>query len=290
MIPDYTPLWYWVQERTSIRMRRERGDPLPWTTDPILATYRFCNVRREDDRGTVWIRQHIRERFADHPYLWLMLCIARQINWPDTLAELMAAGAWPSAPWFQPSQITRVLNARRDRGEKVYTGAYMISAPATKGSDKQTYIAETVIGGLWRNPLAVLRRIRDADAPPTLQDTHAAITQFNGWGNFLAYQAVVDMRFTRLLENAPDVRTWAAAGPGTIRGLNRLHGRAVDAPLSQTQALDEMRAIYDVAEATTGVAMDFSDVPNILCETDKYLRVKLGEGKPRAKYVPGRGS
>lgn len=32
------------------------------------------------------------------------------------------------------------------------------------------------------------------------------------------------------------------------------------------------------------------EVPNILCETDKYLRVLNGEGKPRALYVPGRGS
>lgn len=39
----------------------------------------------------------------------------------------------------------------------------------------------------------------------------------------------------------------------------------------------------------TGVSMDFSDVPNILCETDKYLRVKLGEGTPRARYVLSRG-
>jgi hypothetical protein len=50
-----------------------------------------------------------------------------------------------------------------------------------------------------------------------------------------------------------------------------------------------MRAIYKVVQQETGVAMDFSDVPNILCETDKYLRVKNGEGKPRALYVPGRG-
>ena len=36
--------------------------------------------------------------------------------------------------------------------------------------------------------------------------------------------------------------------------------------------------------------MDFSDVPNILCETDKYLRAKLSEGKPKASYGRGRGA
>jgi hypothetical protein len=31
------------------------------------------------------------------------------------------------------------------------------------------------------------------------------------------------------------------------------------------------------------------DIEHSLCETDKYLRVKNGEGRPRAKYVRGRG-
>lgn len=282
---DYTPLWHWVREREQIRIRKDRGDVPPWTDDPILATYRFCNVRREDDRGTIWIRKHIREPFANHPLLWLMLCAARQINWPDTLAELMRSlDAWPYGDHFEPRLMTLLLNQRKNRGKKVYTGAYMISAPATKGADKQAYIAETVIGALWR------RREHFPTWNVSLRRVHEWITASNGWGAFMAYQAVVDMRFTRLLDAAPDIETWAAAGPGTIRGLNRLHGRALTYGLSQGQALGEMRAIFKVAQTETGVAMDFSDVPNILCEVDKYLRVKLGEGKPRALYVPGRGS
>lgn len=285
MSTDYTPLFHWIKEREKVRIAKERGDALPWTQDPIIATYRFCNVRREDDRGTVWIRQHIREAFAGHPNLWFMLCIARQINWPDTLAELIAERAWPVDDGrFTPSLITSVLNRRKARGDKVYTGAYMISAPSTKGADKQAYIAETVIGALWR------RREHFPTWNVSLRSVHEWLTASNGWGNFMAYQALVDMRFTPLLAEAPDVTTWAAAGPGTLRGLNRLHGRAVDFVLGQGLARNEMRKIYEFVQAETGVAMDFSDVPNILCETDKYLRVKLGEGKPRALYVAGRGA
>src|SRR5437868_3600415 len=101
--PDYAPLITWVEERERIRVRKESGAPPPWTDDAILATYRFCNVRRENDRVTVWVRENIRERFAEHPYLWLMLCIARQINWPDTLADLIFNGAWPLDETFKPS-------------------------------------------------------------------------------------------------------------------------------------------------------------------------------------------
>jgi hypothetical protein len=105
----------------------------------------------------------------------------------------------------------------------------------------------------------------------------------------MAYQAVVDMRFTQLLSGAPDIGTWAAAGPGTMRGLNRLSSRPLDSRVSRYQALVEMRSIYDVITRETGVVIDFSDVPNILCETDKYLRIKNGEGKMKARYVQGRG-
>lgn len=157
--------------------------------------------------------------------LWLMLCIARQINWPDTLSELMRTpAAWPFGPDFDPSAMTVALNSRRNCGEKVYTGAYMISAPATKGADKQAYIAQKVIGALWR------RRERFPELNLSLRLVHQWIMQSNGWGAFMAYQAVVDMRFTPILQSAPDVASWAAAGPGTIRGLNRVHGRRVDFP------------------------------------------------------------
>lgn len=283
--PDYETLYYWVQQREAARIHKNAGGPPPYSTDPILASYRFCNVRREDDRVTIWIRKNIREPFADHPRLWHMLCIARQINWPDSLAELIRDGAWPNDEKFDPRTIAEVLNARKTRGEKIYTGAYMISAPQVKGADKQLYIACDVIGDLWRR--------RDTFPLPVkglaMKMVHRWIMMSNGWGNFMAYQAVVDMRFTRILRDAPDVGTWAAAGPGTIRGLNRIHRRPTHDALDQTQALREMRRIYADITLMTGVAMDFSDVPNILCETDKYLRVVRGEGTPRARYIPGRG-
>lgn len=156
-----------------------------------------------------------------------------------------------------------------------------------KGESKSNVVAKKTIGALWmeRERLA---SFFSSGVTPTMRGFHA---RHDGWGPFLAYQAVVDMRFCpSLLASASDRETWAAAGPGTLRGLNRVHGRRVDARLSQSYALSEMREIHRLSFDATGVEMDFSDVPNILCETDKYLRVKMGEGKPRALYVPGRGS
>lgn len=280
-IADYRPLLYWVETREATRINKE-WNIRPYTEDKIIAEYRFCNVRREDDRVTLWVKENIRERFADHPHLWFMLCIARQINWPDTIADLLQFHAFPNDDRFIPDLITGVLNRRKANGLKIYTGAYMISAPHEKGADKQKYIAEHVLGNLWENRI-------NFPLNSTLELTHKWLHSFDGWGPFMAYQVIVDMRFTKILNNASDVHTWAAAGPGTIRGLNRIHGRDKEFNLSQAQALIELQQTFEFLKSNCKVKMDFSDVPNAYCETDKYMRVWYGEGRPRAKYVIGRG-
>jgi hypothetical protein len=236
---------------------------------------------------TKWIRENIREAFAGHQHLWFMLCIGRVINWPDALADLIKAGAWPAdgVDDFDPARIADVLDDRASHEMKCFTGAYTITAPPEKGAKKTTFVANVTLGNLWQ------KRARFERNPPrTMREFHMELTQFKAWGPFMAYQAIVDMRFTPILSGAADVASWAAAGPGTIRGLNRLHGRPLDFALPQDRALDEIRTIYALTKESTGVDVDFSDVPNMLCETDKLLRVRKGEGAPRALYVPGRGA
>ena len=331
----------WVNEREAIRMRKAvlaaRGqtcnDPWPenegawgkgyWTLDyltddEILRKFRFCNVRREDDRVTTWIRQHIIERWPDHEHLWLMLAIARTINWPPTLQELIRANdghgtwAWPSSNGFRPSFMAAVLEDRKRRGEKIYTGAYMIRAPSSPSEGwftwgKQRYIAEVVIGKLWKDreswsevlrPFKVYLGHGDfREDSPTSEEVWRTFqnSKYTGWGPFMAYQVVVDLQHTRYLREAPDVQTWAAAGPGTLRGLNRWMGYAPDSRLDQEEA---MKWLLDLRKQLNSIGspmaswvgeLDLSDVCNICCEWDKYERVRLGEGRPRALYVPGRG-
>ena len=282
---------YWITEREAIRQKKEARQPVPWTDDPILRDYRFCNVRREDDKVTRWIADHIRRPYEDNPNLWFMLCVARIINLPDTLQELMDADLWPVDEW-KPDQAAAVLEARKARGDQIETSAYMIRAESNRKAkwydwSKQRYICEIVLGRLWPRRDQFHSLFPDAG----LQLVHGWMKTNYAWADFMSYQAIVDMRFTPILDDAFDLDRWAAAGPGTIRGLNRLAGRDIDFRLKQDRALKEMKALYPelcagYERVSPGRFLDFSDVPNILCEVDKYLRVLNGEGKPRAKYRP----
>lgn len=334
------PLWKWVNERHAIYLRKaiRAGDKVPATAltpsfggvyyeefkhaakgypdrdgkmtalsrDPIFQQYRFCNVFRELDRVTAWIRFNIRREYADHRHLWLMLAIARYINWPETLQYLIddsdcVEGAWPGdATGFDPEMLGKALDTVSASGRKVYTGAYMIRAESNPKAEwyswtKQQYIARIVIGRLWEDRHEWEAILEDQpEGGLTMEAVWARFQhpRYIGWGPFMAYQVCVDMRHTRYLRGAPDINTWAAVGPGSRRGLNRLAGRDVNFNLSQEQGLDEMRQIYEEQDrfrAPWVPRIDLSDIQNCLCETDKYLRVLLGEGKPRAQYVPGRG-
>lgn len=286
------PFLEWIRERELIRIRREQGTPAPWTDNPILQQFRFCNVRREDDRVTIWVRERIRKPYADHSNLWFMLCIARFINWPPTLQAIMDAGAWPVEE-YQPERVVSVLDELSALPEtKVWTGAYLIKGDSDMAKPasyrrKPFYVGKTVLGETWHRRHAVA-----AWLPYGIQATHKVLSGIYGWGPFLSYQVAVDMKYCpRLFAGASDVDKWAASGPGTLRGLNRLHERRVDAPLSQEEALTEMLEIYPALSAAFddvhtlgGPGIDLSDVPNIMCEVDKMLRVRNNEGRPKALY------
>jgi hypothetical protein len=290
--------------RMSSRMKAAWGHEaaawdLNWLTDdPVMRQFRFCNVYRELDRVTVWIREHIREPFADHEHLWYMLAAARYINWPDTLADLIGTDGWPDDEHFSPETMTVGLELRKSRGVKMEGGAYMLRAESDPNApwynwSKQRYISEVVLGKLWAErkhwrQLFDVPDLRLQDVWLRFQDKH-----YTGWGPFMAGQVVTDLRWTRYLRNAPDIQTWTALGPGSARGLNRLHGRDVKYPLKQDQGVAELIELRELVNANLASWMhpiDLSDIQNCCCETDKWLRVRNGEGRPRSMYVPGRGS
>jgi hypothetical protein len=299
-----------MAERHKIYLRKRDGAEPPWTKDPILQEYRFCNVFRELDTVTIWIRENIREQYPNHPHLWFMLAIARTINWPPTLQNLMDAGFWPDRGRWYWLAVSSYLDALMSEGKKVYTGAYMIRAESDPANEwynktKQQYIAGCVLGNLWQDrkmigsvldQLAVteLTAISAVDFG-TLHGAHEMFMNYHGWGPFMAYELVTDLRHTRYLENAPDISTWANAGPGALRGLNRLRGLDPQTPMSQQEANERMFMLLQAANMneelcfTLDYILEMRDIEHSLCETDKYLRVKNGEGRPRAKYVRGRG-
>lgn len=271
------PLIYWMRERQAIYRRREAGQARPYTTDPILQKFRFCNVFRELDKTTVWIRENWRKPHENDDSICFAMGVARLFNHPESLGAIGYPDPWDSM------KVQRVLDARASLGKKVFSPAYIIS-PC--GSSKPKI--ERVIDD-YLNPFYVGAKNCIVDC--SLQETWSRIRQFDGFGPFIAYEVVSDLRWTPRLKNSPDIYTWANPGPGAFRGLNRLMGVHHDSGRNRDHAIDLMRRILSIAahelreEDPMFNKLEMRDIEHSLCETDKYLRVKLGQGRPKELFL-----
>jgi len=267
-------LFHWVTERESIREKRKQKMPPPWTTDTVLAQYRFCNVFREFDTVTQWImREWLQE---SSPTLAFNTAVGRLVNWPDTLKELKWFDTW------DPQRFIDVLASRKARGEKVWTGAYMVTGGYSAGGESKEVIIARVLSGLW----AQLNTTHGHPVPGDSLEAMAAKLETPGIGTFLGAQIVADLKNTEPFCNASDWYTWCAPGPGSTMGLNFLHDRDRRASLSADQFRREVNEIRLRIAEETELVLCAQNTQNCLCELSKYIRAKYFNERLKTTYRP----
>ena len=274
---------HYLVERETIRIKRERGDAGPWTTDPILSRYKFTNIMRSEDRTTRWLVKHWYEpnRDANMRIQALNCAVARYFGHQDFLEAIGYQREW------RPELLIKIATERLNSGQKVFTGAYIITN-AGSTDPKQNVVVTQFLTPFRHNLEQIIRRAET--------NSWQAVAEFMqtlpGIGPFMSKEIALDMLLTPLLENATDKLTWTPAGPGSIRGLNRLHDRPLQANLSQAKAVGEMQELMGLLQQTDwpdfmpriGVDYGVTDIQFSLCELDKYLRVQNKEGRPRSGY------
>lgn len=269
-------LTYWIQEREQIRKCKESKLPRPWTNDTILHTYRFCNVRRMDDKVSKWLLDNWYVPYFDHPNMLQAVGLARFINLPESLALLTDLVFQDTINW---KSIKTVLRKRKESGHTLFNGAYMV-----RGNDGQDKVASVV-----DYYVASLKDI--TIDPSSMEGTHARLLKAYGMGSFMAGQIVADLRWA-VKGVWRDRKTWAPIGPGSKRGMNRLQGLPLNSPLSQEEFLEKLRTLwYDLNERAKTEALnavlkrlELMDVQNCLCEFDKYERTLFDGRKPKQLY------
>lgn len=263
-----------IVERENCRHSKEMG-LVPHTDDPILAVNKFCNVNREHDAVTRWVKEHVRDREdLSHEDMISHLLVARIFNNPAALQFVI--------PFAKLDAVAKRLNALRAEGKSVFRGAYMMVVHGDAGRGKNAI-------DFYCNLVKEVRLLTGGNLPIHLCDVANRINSVTGLGVFMANQIVTDLRYTRFYPKAetPDWTTFVWPGPGTIRGVRRFYGADVAAGRNpgHDPAMINVKNVPNLlmkirhemqSRLPAGILNHFEDpnnLSNCFCEFDKYERV-----------------
>jgi hypothetical protein len=151
--------------------------------------------------------------------------------------------------------------------------------------DKVDYLVQYVLNLMWEKRKEITEEFAK---DPSLANLHKTLMRQNGLGSFMAAQVVADLKYTMQWNSAPDWFTFAASGPGSRRGLNRVMEYPTKQSWPEKLWKDKLLVLLAEVEAKRSKAklpeIHAQDLQNCLCEFDKYERVRLGEGTPKSRY------
>lgn len=288
----YSVLWNFAVERQRIYLRRAAGDRGPWTTDPVLSTYKFTNAYRAADRVSQYlIRMAYSEPEVDPRTMFLRVLLFKIFNKIETWESIVSELGLPVADDFDFDACELLLSRLREGRQSVYSGAYIMPSGGKLGLPKH------------RMHISLIRRMLDDGLPAklgataSLAEAYRLLAAVPTFGPFLAFQYGIDLNYTTLMDH--DEGEFVVAGPGALDGLSKCFDS-----LGEYTPEDTIRWLADIQElefkrrglrfnGLWGRRLQPIDVQNLFCEVSKYTRVshpgakgKSGRTRIKQKFKP----
>ena len=264
--------WRFAAERHRVYQARLRGEPRPWTTDPIIASHRFTNCYRAADRVSQYLIGEVIYRGSqDADEVLFRILLFRFFNSIQTWRLLQSALGELTWAAFRLDRYDEVLSEAFTRSERIYSAAYIVPPPNLGAQRKHT------------NHLLLLQQMLRGGLRKKLQTCASMAKAFQllrgypGMGDFLAYQLLIDINYSTLINF--DEMDFVVAGPGARDGLRKCLG-----PAARGIEADLIRYVSDAQEehfnrlglsfaGLYGRRLQLIDCQNLFCEVDKYARI-----------------
>mgnify|MGYP001250706421 FL=1 len=198
----------YCKEREAVRIKRESGEPFPWSEDSIFQKGRFLNVFREDDKVSKSIIQFAEPAKNDLPLLIQSLFFGRWCNKQTTIDDLTVNEL--NNPEALKNKLTNLEQWENYTaypvedshwGEKLYS---RIDAATYKFYEKKEEITELIINS----------------NQDVIAATNSINRQFKMNNDFPIFMALIDIAWFR--EDIIPITTNVPTGIGAEPYLDRL--------------------------------------------------------------------
>ena len=291
----YNDFFDFASARHSIYLKKEAGEPRPWSNDEIFNNWYFTNVYRELDKTTEWFRENVRRDLQLRPEVIPATMLFRWFNRIGIGETIFCQPDFENKTVFDSYMENRDINQMRGSIKYAHpqgpyvNGAYIIKAH--NGMDKLSGVLRAFDEAMeymdqWygsHDHKGYAYFGEEMIAQPSMEAATKTLSLCKFLGRFMAYEIVCDLRYTIYLSEALDKMTWANPGPGARRGINRVLGRDLKHGLTTKDAIGHM---YDLRIKSVDYGWndwEMREVEHTLCEFDKYERIREG-GRGKRRY------
>lgn len=285
--------WKFAFERHQIFKARVSGVPGPWSEDPILRTYKFCNVYRAADRVSQYLIREVCYSFQDdspEDRIFQIVAFRAFSNTQTWDSVRLFLGRNPTIADLRNGSFEAALTSAKALNGRLYTGAFILCATNAYGRRlKHLNHVDLFTDMFVKNALA--RQILEASS---LEGIYTLLHSYPLMGDFMSYQTAIDVNYSNLVNFSEN--DFTQPGPGALRGIakvftdtGRLSPREIVMWMVEQQDTAFERLGLDF-QGLWGRPIQAIDAQNLFCETDKYCREAIptltsARTRIKSKYV-----
>ena len=277
-VEAYNKYWEFAKKRQDVFYNRLFGAERPWTEDPILNEYKFCNVYRASDRVSQYlIKNIIYTGDQKEEEVIFRILLFKIFNKIETWEYLKNHFGEVSLKNFDINRYNYILESRIQTSTPVYSNAYISCATKAYGFDRKHENHLALIHDMIFNGQIVSKIVNARE----FKDVFRLLRCYPLIGDFMAYQLMTDINYSEVVNF--DENSFTVVGPGSMRGINKCfsnrNGKSYEYIIQWMVANqeDEFKKLGLSFKSLWGRPLHNIDCQGLFCETDKYCRVALPE-------------
>ena len=270
----YDTYWKFAAKRQDIFFNRLDGNPPPWTSDPVLKTYKFTNVYRATDRTSQFLIEDVIYKGNQEPIeILFRILLFKLFNKIETWKLINKSVGEVTYENYKYNTYDKILTLARAKGIPIYSGAYIMASG--QSMFEQTY--------KHQNHLKLIEYILKSGFCHRITEfanmdmLYSELLKFPTIGTFLAFQLAIDINYSNLT-NFSEME-FVKAGPGARDGIRKCFTDLGD--YSEEDAIkliseiqfDEFDRLGLQFKSLWGRPLQLIDCQNVFCEVDKYSRI-----------------
>lgn len=259
---------HFIHERISIWEKKVSGKSAPYTNDPILKTYRFCNIFREFDRQTIEFHTLLNPVRDDFPTWLLNMFYCRLVARPETIR---AVGLLSFDTAENESLYARLMQHPRPRYGTPYV--FPVSTILKSATPTRELFLTQYLPLVMRDIAAHISTWKKVGVDTGVGEV---LSRFSFHLHFLWTEVLIDVAYQ--FPEYIDLFAPFPVGPGAKPTIARI---SKDDPSCAVERL--ARIDFDTGLTYNGkpVRLSAENWEGIGCEFRKYTNLRSGKGRRR---------